>query len=76
MKANQKLTDFVEWELDEFRCLCNFTPDELKFFDLRAKDYSLLQIQERLKFGSSKISNLSKSVKCKMCKVLPFKRPE
>ena len=39
-----KIRDFVEYELDVFRDNCNFTDDELTYFNLRARDKSNIQI--------------------------------
>ena len=38
------ISDFVEWELQEFRDKCNFTEDEMQYFNLRAKGKSNVQI--------------------------------
>lgn len=34
------ISDFVEWELEKFRNECNFTEEELDFFNYRAKNIS------------------------------------
>lgn len=39
-----KIRDFTVPELNKFRELCNFTEDELMYFNLRAKDKSNIQI--------------------------------
>jgi hypothetical protein len=38
------LRDFTKPELDQFRELCNFTEDEMMYFNLKAKDKSNVQI--------------------------------
>lgn len=39
-----RIYDFVEWELAKFRAECNFSDEELEYFNLRAKHYSNQQI--------------------------------
>lgn len=65
-----KIRDFVEWELQMFRDKCNFTEDELTYFNLRAKDRSNLQIAFEMNISESQVSKLAKRVKSKMLKVL------
>lgn len=66
-----KLCDFVEWELDMYRNECNFTEEELEFFNLRCRNKSLIQIQEAMHCRETKASDLSKSVKQKILKIPP-----
>ena len=65
-----KIRDFVEWELQMFRDKCNFTDDELTFFNLRAKDKSNVQIALEMNISESQVSKLAKRVKSKMIRVL------
>ena len=65
-----KICDFVESELDNFRNKCNFTDEELEFFNLRAKDKSLVQISQIMNISEAKASVLSKKVKKKIMKVV------
>lgn len=65
-----KICDFVEFELDNFRNKCNFTPEELEFFNLRSKDKSLIQISQTMNISEAKASILSKKVKKKILKVV------
>ena len=62
--------DFVEWELQKFRDECNFTPDELMYFNLRAKGHSNQQIAIKMNVSEGKVSKLAKRVKTKILKVL------
>lgn len=39
----KKLKEYTKPELDRFRELCNFTPDERKLFDYLAADHSQVQ---------------------------------
>ena len=65
-----KIYDFVEKELQFFRENCNFSEDELTYFNLRAKHYSNLQIARNMNVSEGKVSKLAKSVKTKILKVL------
>ena len=65
-----KLYDFVEWELQKFRDECNFMPDELEYFNLRAKGHSNQQIAVKMNISESKVSKPAKAVKSKILRVL------
>lgn len=65
-----KIRDFVEWELNMFRKECNFTPDELTYFNLRAKDKSNIEIAFEMNISESQVSKLARRVKSKMKRVL------
>lgn len=65
-----KIRDFVEWELQMFRDKCNFTEDELAYFNLRAKDKSNIQIALEMNVSEAQISKLARRVKDKMKRVL------
>ena len=65
-----KIYDFVEKELNYFRQECNFSEDELAYFNLRAKHYSNLQIAIEMNVSEGKVNKLAKSVKTKILKVL------
>ena len=62
--------DFVESELERFRKECNFSADELEYFNLRAKHYTNLQIAIEMNVSEGKVNKLAKSVKTKILKVL------
>lgn len=63
------ISDFVEWELDKFRSECNFTNDELEFFNYRAKNISIERIAEMMNVSIGKANKLSKKVKSKILKI-------
>lgn len=63
-------TEFTEPECDRFRQECNFTPQELAVFDLRVKDSTIVQIQEKLNMSESTVNRRIKSIKAKIHKVL------
>lgn len=65
-----KIRDFVEWELQMFRDKCNFTEDELMYFNLRAKDKSNTQIAMEMSVSEAQVSKLAKRVKDKIKRVL------
>lgn len=65
-----RIYDFVEKELQFFRDNCNFSDDELRYFNLRAKHYSNLQIAIEMNVSEGKVSKLAKSVKTKIYKVI------
>jgi hypothetical protein len=62
--------DFVESELRYFREECNFSEDELTYFNLRSKHYSNQQIAIKMNISEGKVSKLAKAVKTKMIRVL------
>ena len=53
-----------------FRDKCNFTDDELMYFNLRAKDKSNAQIAMEMNVSEAQVSKLAKRVKSKMIRVL------
>lgn len=65
-----EIYDFVEWELQKFRNECNFTPEELEYFELRAKDKKNYQIAMEMNVSESKVYSLAKRVKRKIIKVI------
>lgn len=65
-----KICNFVEWELQMFRDECNFTTQELMYFNLRAKDMSNVQIALEMNVSESQVSKLARRVKSKMIRIL------
>lgn len=65
-----KIRDFTVPELDRFRELCNFTDDELMYFNLRSRDKSNVQIAIEMNVSEPQVSKLAKRVKDKMKRVL------
>ena len=65
-----KIRDFTVPELNKFRELCNFTDDEMTYFNLRAKDKSNVQIAMEMNISSAQVSKLAKRVKSKMIRVI------
>ena len=64
------ISDFVEWELDKFRNECNFTNDELEFFNYRAKNISIERTAEYMNISVGKANVLSRKVRRKIIKVI------
>lgn len=65
-----KIRDFTVPELDLFREKCNFTDEELEYFNLRAKDKSNSEISYLMNVSEAKVSVLAKRVKKKMIRIL------
>lgn len=65
-----KIRDFTVPELDRFRELCNFTDDELQYFNLRSRDKSNVQIALEMNVSEPQVSKLAKRVKNKIFRVL------
>lgn len=73
MKLTKKLLkDYVEPELDIFREKCNFTEEELEYFNLKSKNASDTKIAMVMQISSSKVGVLSKQVRKKMKIVIDF----
>lgn len=65
-----KIYDFVEWELQKFRDECNFTDDELQYFNLKSKNKSNIEISIEMSVSEPQVSKLAKRVKTKILKVI------
>lgn len=65
-----KIRDFTVPELDKLRELCNFTSDELRFFNLRAKDKSNVEISLDMNVSLAQVSKLAKRVKNKIIRII------
>lgn len=65
-----KIRDFTVPELNRFRELCNFTDDELWYFNLRARDKSNVQIAMEMNVSEAQVSKLAKRVKDKMKRII------
>ena len=65
-----QLYDFTVPELNVFRELCNFTPDERTYFELRAKRKSNVEIALEMNVSEPQVSKLAKKVKSKILRVV------
>lgn len=63
-----KICDFTQSQLDYFEIMCNFTPEEKKLFDLRAKDVSLEDCGEIMHRTLDSVKQLSRKVNKKIQK--------
>lgn len=71
-KKNYKIRipDFVEWELEYFRQNCNFSTEELEYFELRSKYKSNVEIALTMHISEAKVSKLARKVKDKIVKII------
>ena len=67
-----QIYDFVEFELQYFRDNCNFSSQELEYFNLRAKHKSNIEISLAMHVSEGQVSKLAKRVKTKIKRVLPY----
>ncbi len=67
-----QIYDFTVPELNKFRELCNFSPQEFEYFNLRAKHKSNVEISLAMHVSEGQVSKLAKRVKDKMKRVLPY----
>lgn len=65
-----KINDFTEEKLNIFRKECNFTDLELKCFNLKAKEYTNVQLMEKLHIRHTTAYNTMKSVRAKITTVM------
>lgn len=65
-----QLYDFTEPELDKFRLLCNFSDNELEYFNLRAKHKSNVEIALTMNVSDAQVSKLAKRVKSKIMRII------
>lgn len=65
-----KLCSFVKPEIDYFIENCNFTDDELEYFNYKIKDKSNVYISMQMNVSEGQVSKLAKRVKDKIKKVL------
>lgn len=65
-----KLRALTVPEIRKCEELCNFTEAEMKYFKLKTKDKSNIQIAHALHVSESQVSNLSRRVRAKIKKVL------
>lgn len=63
------LRDYTLPELNYFREQCNFTQDELEYFNLRARDVSNIAISLKMNISTSQVSKLAKRVSDKISRL-------
>ena len=67
-----KISMYTVPELEHFKELCNFTEDELDYFELKAKNVSNSNIAILLGMSDSKVSVVAKSTKDKIRRVRKY----
>lgn len=67
-----KFCSFTQPEIDKLNSLCNFTKEESEFFNLRAHDRTHIETAMMMNISTSKADKLSRKVKDKIIKVLPY----
>lgn len=65
-----QIYDFTVPELNVFRELCNFSDDELEYFNLRAKRKSNVEIAMTMNVSESQVSKLARRVKNKIKRII------
>jgi len=63
-------TEFTAPECERFRRECNFTEQELAVFNLRVRDNTISQIQDKLNMSEATVNRRIKTIKKKIHKVL------
>ena len=60
-----KIRDFTVPELHHLKELCNFTAEEMQYFDLSSKDKSNTEISMAMNVSLPQVSKLAKRVRVK-----------
>lgn len=66
----RKISKYIEYELNIFRNECNFSDEELIYFNYKAKGWSNIRISTEMNASTATITRLGKSVSSKMNKVI------
>ena len=61
-----KISNYTVPELNHFRELCNFTSEELEYFNRKAKNESNVKIAIEMCVSESKVCKLAASVRSKI----------
>ena len=67
-----QIYDFTVPELSKFRELCNFSEDELFYFNLRVKHKSNTYIAIEMCVSEAQVSKIARRVKDKIKRVIPY----
>lgn len=65
-----QIYDFTVPELDKLRELCNFSPQELEYFNLRARHKSNVEISMTMHVSEAQVSKLARKVKDKIKRII------
>lgn len=71
-KVKIQLYDFTIPELDKLRELCNFSPQELEYFNLRSKHKSNVEIALTMHVSEGQVSKLARKVKDKIKRTIKY----
>lgn len=68
-----RIYSYIQPELDYFREVCNFSEDELAYFNYKAQRYTNREVAIKLKVSEATVSLIAKRVKLKMDKAQNLK---
>lgn len=63
------IRDYTQAEYDNCVAKCHFTEDELKYFDLKSRDKSIVQISFEMNISERQVSVLASRVKAKISRI-------
>lgn len=72
LRSNIQIYDFTVPELNKFRELCNFSDDEMEYFNLRAKHKSNTFIAMEMSVSEPQVSKIARRVKDKIIRIIPL----
>lgn len=67
-----QIYDFTIPELERLRELCNFSPQELEYFNLRSKHKSNVEIALTMHVSEGQVSKLARKVKDKIKRIIKY----
>ena len=67
-----QIYDFTIPELEHLRELCNFSPQELEYFNLRSKHKSNVEIALTMHVSEGQVSKLARKVKDKIKRTIKY----
>lgn len=68
----KKIQKYVEHELNIFRKECNFTDDEMDYFNFKARGYSNVRIASEMCSSPATVTRIGQAVSAKVEKVIVF----
>ena len=67
-----QIYDFTVPELNKLRELCNFSPQELEYFNLRARHKSNVEIALTMHVSEGQVSKLARKTKDKIKRTIKY----
>ena len=64
--TTKPINEYVEYQLEIFREECNFSDDELKYFNYKAKNMTVIQICDKMMISQKKMYDIKRMVDTKM----------